>query len=447
MIRIFTAITLILAALTGSGIAQTITLSPYSRYGVGDFFQNTTARNMAMGDLGVATTHFASINRLNPASYADLLYSTIDVSGFAQSSQLRNGTDKENQFTAGFQNVAFGFPSNTGPVVVFGFAPYTGVGYSVSREDSLVGDEETLRYLRAYSGEGGLNQAFAGLGFGTFKNKLKLGVNGYYNFGSLRYSGSVDFAGSEFGNVVPVAMEEKVFLYGGGFQLGAIFSDTLAGKRTGLVGNARRKPVTLLRLGATLDYSFGLDGDRVRQFSTLYIQQGDTIPGQSGENVETGGADIPPRFSFGASLVKPGFWEISGEASFQDLSTFTYFGENGNLQSGMKLALGGEWTPKLDGSYLQRVAYRAGLYYDRGYLQVADQTVGDRGFSFGLGLPASRKGTSLLNRERAYSRINLGIAIGKRGSIASGQPIEELYLRARIGLSISERWFRRYKVD
>lgn len=447
MIRIFTAWILALVALTGSSFAQTITLSPYSRYGVGDFFQNTSARNMAMGDLSIATTHYASINRLNPASYADLLYSTIDVSGFAQQSILSNGTDTEEQFTAGFQNVAFGFPSNTGPVVVFGFAPYTGVGYDVSREDSLVGDDETLRYLRSYSGEGGINQAFIGMGWGAMEGRLKLGINGYYNFGSLRYNGSVSFGNSDLGTVVPVSTEEIVYLYGGGFQLGAIYADTLAGKRAGTLRGDRRAPVTLLRIGANLDYSLGLDGDRVRQFSTLYIQQGDTIPGETGEKVEFGGSDIPPRFGGGISLIKPGYWELSAEASFQDLSRFTYFGANGNLQSGMKVAVGGEWIPKLDGKYLQRIAYRAGAYYDRGYLQVADQTVADRGFSIGFGLPASTKGTSLFNRERAYSRINLGFAIGQRGSISSGQPIDELYLRARVGLTISERWFRRYKVD
>jgi hypothetical protein len=447
MIRIFTALTLAFLSFAGSAFAQTITLSPYSRYGVADFFQNTSARNMAMGDLSIATTHYASINRLNPASYADLLYSTIDVSGFAQSSRLSNGTDNENQFTAGFQNVAFGFPSNTGPVVVFGFAPYTGVGYNVQREDSLVGDEETLRYLRAYAGEGGINQAFIGLGFGLMKERLKLGVNGYYNFGSLRYNGSVSFSGSDLGNIVPVTTAETVYLYGGGFQIGAIFADTLSGKRAGLPRNQRRKPITLLRIGANLDYSFGLNGDRVRQFSTLYIQQGDTIPGEGGQDVEIGGSDIPPRFGGGVSLIKPGYWEISAEASFQDLSQFTYFGVNGDLQSAMKVAVGGEWIPKIDGNYLQRIAYRAGAYYDRGYLQVADQTVADRGFSIGFGLPSSRKGTSLLNRERAYSRINLGLAVGQRGSISSGQPIDELYLRARIGVTISERWFRRYKID
>ena len=427
---------------------QTITLSPYSRYGVGDFFTNTTARNMAMGDLGVATTHYSSVNRLNPASYTDLLYSTLDVSTFAQRSYLRGSDVTEDQFTAGFHNVSFAFPSNTGPVIVFGFAPYTGVGYNVSREDSIVGAGETLTYRRSYTGEGGINQAFAGIGFSMLKRRLRLGVNGYYNFGSLRYTGEIQFAGSEFGGLAPVGYEEKVYLDGAGFQAGLIFADTLSGKRRGLAPGVRRKPITLLRLGANMDYSTGLGGDRTRRFSSLFILDGDTIPGTSGENVELGRAEIPPRYGFGASIIKPGYWEVSAEAVFQDFSKFTYFADNQNLESGMRVALGGEFIPKIDGnSYLGRIAYRFGAYYDRGYLQVADQTITDRGFSFGFGLPASRKGTSLFNRERAYSRINLGFAVGKRGSLSSGQPLDELYIRGRLGVTISERWFRRYRVD
>ncbi|MFK7971518.1 MAG: hypothetical protein AB8F95_14200 [Bacteroidia bacterium] len=448
MIRKFLFWALLVTAFASTGLAQTITLSPYSRYGVGDFFQNTTTRNMAMGDLGVATTHYSSINRLNPASYADLLYSTLDVSGFAQMSRLRDANATEQQFTAGFQNVAYGFPSNTGPVIVFGFAPYTGVGYNVSRTDSLVGSEETLVYQRSYTGEGGINQAFLGLGFNALKRRLKIGVNGYYNFGSLRYTGEVAFGNSNLGNLAPIGYEETVYLSGPGFQVGAIFTDTLSGKRKGKPAKGRRAPITMLRLGATMDYSAGLNGDRVRRFSTLYIDAGDTLPGVSGDDVEQGRSDIPPKFGFGASIIRPGSWELSAEANFQDLTKFTFFDVSGGLQSGMRLALGGEWIPKIDGkSYFQRIAYRGGLYYDRGYLQVADQTVSDRGFSFGFGLPASRKGTSLFNRERAYSRINLGFAVGQRGSISSGLPLDEFYVRARVGVTISERWFRRYRVD
>lgn len=448
MIRIILAWTLVLCAFTSTTLAQTITLSPYSRYGVGDFFQGTTARNMAMGDLGIATTHYASINRLNPASYADLMYSTLDVSGFFQNSRLSDGTLNERQFTAGFQNVAYGFPSNKGPVIVFGFSPYTGVGYNVSREDSLIQDTETLRYRRSYSGEGGLSQAFLGVGFDFMDHRLKLGVNGYYNFGSLRYTGDIIFGSSDFGSLAPVSFEEKVYLYGAGFQLGGIFADTLSGRRAGKPKSSRRDPVTLIRIGANLDYSFGLNGDRTRQFATLYLPGGDTIPGSTGEKVEVGSANIPPRFGGGIAINKPGYWEISAEASFQNLSKFTYFADNQNLQSGMRFAAGGEWIPKIDGnSFFSRIAYRGGLYYDRGYLQVADQTVADRGVSFGFGLPASRKGTSLFNRERAYSRVNLGFQVGKRGSLSAGQPLDEFYIRGRIGVTISERWFRRYRVD
>mgnify|MGYP000047110655 CR=1 FL=1 len=447
MIRILLAWALILCAFTASTMAQTITLSPYSRYGVGDFFQSTTARNMAMGDLSVGTTHYASVNRLNPASYADLLYTTLDVSAFTQLSKLSDGTSKENQFTAGFQNIAFGFPSNTGPVIVFGFAPYTGVGYNVSRADSLIGTEETLRYRRSYTGEGGLNQAFIGFGFGVMKNRLKLGVNGYYNFGSLRYTGDIAFGTSELGSLSPISTDETVYLYGGGLQLGAIYADTLSGKRAGLPKSARRTPVTLIRFGANLDYSLGLDGDRVRSFSSLVLLAGDTIV-TNGEKVQLGGAEIPPRFGGGVSIIRPGHWELSAEAVFQDLSKFTYFNDNQNLQSGMRLALGGEWIPKIESNgYFGRIAYRAGAYYDKGYVQIANENVTDKGVSFGFGLPASKKGTSLFNRERAYSRINLGFQIGQRGSISSAQPLDEFYFRARVGVTISERWFRRFKVD
>ena len=73
---------------------QTLTLSPYSRYGIGDVFSYSSTRNAAMGGIGIGSSALYTTNRLNPASYVDFLNhnpqgrfdlrrTTLDLSGFS----------------------------------------------------------------------------------------------------------------------------------------------------------------------------------------------------------------------------------------------------------------------------------------------------------------------------------------------------------------------------
>ncbi|HRB19761.1 MAG TPA: hypothetical protein PKZ14_06740, partial [Chitinophagales bacterium] len=52
--------------------------SPYSRYGLGNLFDNNNAQSAQMGGLGAAFQSGESVNYLNPASYASLQLTTFD---------------------------------------------------------------------------------------------------------------------------------------------------------------------------------------------------------------------------------------------------------------------------------------------------------------------------------------------------------------------------------
>ena len=444
MIRII-ALIAGLMSVCASLSAQNLTLSPYSRFGIGEIFQSTSARSMAMGDIGQATYSYANINRLNPAGYADLLYTTLDVSGFTQISQLKTRTGKENQQTSGFQNMMFGFPSNGPVVLTMGFSPYSAVGYDISTQyDVFIPD--TARGLANYTSEGGLNQAFLGVASRFLDHRLKVGVNGYYTFGNLVYKWESLVLNSSISEYSGIRVTEATFVAGGGVHLGVMYTDTLAGKRKGQRADFD-DPVTLLRIGGSVDHSFELKGDRLRTLDNNLGSIGilDTIGGA----LELGGVTLPTKFGFGLTLTQLGKWEISAEATYQNWQDFSYFSDAFTLSTGgLRLAAGGEWIPDITSNkYLNRVAYRAGVYRNDTYLTVDGNDISEMGFSVGVGLPASRRVINQFNREAAYSRINLGFSFGRRGQLKDGLPLEELYFRARVGFTINERWFRRVRVD
>jgi hypothetical protein len=435
----------LLALLTNLS-AQNLTLSPYSRFGIGEIFQNTTARNMAMGDIGQATLNYASVNRLNPASYADLFYTTLDVSGFAQLSQLRTRSQEEKQFSAGFQNIMFGFPSN-GPIsITFGFAPYSAVGYDISSQYEVDIEDSTRIAIANYKAEGGLNQAFLGVAGRMLKRKLRLGLNAYFTFGNLLYRWQSALPNESISNFANIEVNEDTYVSGLGLHGGFIYADTLAGKRAGKKV-LFDEPVTLFRIGGSVDHAFDLTGDRL----TILASQtsSGTILDTLGGGLEVGSVSVPTKYGLGISITQPGHWEVSAEATLQNWQSFRYFSDQFRLsQGGLRLAMGGEWIPNISSAkYFSRMAYRLGVYRNDTYLTVDGNDITDLGFTFGLGFPASRKIINQFNREVAYSRFNLGFGFGRRGRLKDGLPLEELYFRVRVGITMNERWFRKVRID
>ena len=62
-----------------------------------------------------------------------------------------------------------------------------------------------------------------------------------------------------------------------------------------------------------------------------------------------------------------------------------------------KFAVGAEWIPNRFsiGSYFNKVAYRAGIKYEKSYLMLSNQQINDFGISFGVGLPVYRSNSTI----------------------------------------------------
>ncbi len=429
----FVLLVTLLAGSTASLFAQDLTISPYSRYGIGDIVSSTTTRNAAMGGLSVATDNYYSINRVNPASYGDLYFTTMDISAFWQASQLRTTAGEGTRYTAGIQNAAFAFPSNKNLILTMGFGPYSSVGYDISARKNVVIADSSLIEETTYAGSGGLNQAFIGAAVRVFDNKLRLGVNGQYNFGNTRYSWTSLLFRSDSVQAtgfLPLSTTEDVYLKGWMVTAGFIYEDTL---------NAAK--YTTFRIGGMIDWTPGLSGDRLTQVSNGLVR--DTL----GE-LTLGTVALPTRFGLGLMVGRFGHWSVGADVQYQDWQQFSYFGEDNDLGRELKIAVGGELTPNQQSlKYLARIDYRMGAYLKQTYLQFNGEAVNDYGVTFGVGLPADAKGNSRFNRGRAVSRINISAELGQRGSLSTGQPLEELYARIRIGATINDRWFVRRVID
>ena len=150
---------------------------------------------------------------------------------------------------------------------------------------------------------------------------------------------------------------------------------------------------------------------------------------------------IPTIWSFGLGFGQDKKWFVGAEYSFQDYSSFSNpFSTAESLEyiDASSIAFGMYFVPDYASftSYLKRVNYRAGVRYDKSGLVINGKEINNFGITFGLGLPLGG----------AFSNLNLGFELGKRGT-TDANLIRESYLKFGVGLSLNDRWFQKRKIN
>ena len=127
---------------------------------------------------------------------------------------------------------------------------------------------------------------------------------------------------------------------------------------------------------------------------------------------------------------------IGGDVDYIDWKTgylfnglpLSYMNNNFRIGAGVEL----KPSKRRLTSYLNRMNYRAGVFYGQMNFLANDEPVNEYGFSLGLGLPISR----------GVSRLDVAFQAGKRGDIVING-LSEMFFRLNFSLSASELWFVR----
>src|SRR5437016_683256 len=73
--------------------------SPYSRYGIGNLVPNGNILNRSMGGISAGIADPTTVNFVNPASYSNLVRTTLDIAAEVDSRTLKS-LDPQGKFTA-----------------------------------------------------------------------------------------------------------------------------------------------------------------------------------------------------------------------------------------------------------------------------------------------------------------------------------------------------------
>lgn len=411
----------ILAAAAGIAFATSAQInSPYSKFGYGLLNDNASASQRQMGGVGYAMNSGRQINVMNPASYAaaDSLTFLFDMGVDLTFINMKEGAVGDTPAASasrkggGLDYITMQVPIGKRMGASLGLVPFSSVGYSFG---SAIANGVSSR-----QGSGGLNQLYLGFAGRIFKG-FSLGANVSYLFGTTVNDIYITADGSTSSST---SLYEKVMeVRDWRLQLGAQYNLNIGQDHRLTAGLTYTPGKSLLGKAWVTKYDVDADQAPVGQ-DTTKLRHHASLP-------DTWGAGLSYRWQNRLFVEADFTYQPWAKEKTLNLPNF----EPTKFADRYQVAVGAEFTPSLRGSYIKRIAYRAGAFYNRDYVMVGDNNVREFGVSFGFGFPALASKT----------QINLGFEYRHRQ--AHPNPLlKESYFNIRLGINFNELWFFQNKI-
>lgn len=421
---LFLALSLLFSALNSfQSSAQTILNSPLSYVGMGELDEGGSPSNAMMGGLGVSNSNGIYANVINPALLARNRYTVLEVGAKAELKELQDTRQHQQIFGGNYHSLNLTLPISSRWTASIGFRPHSSVEYETRsfRRLNLLG-VDSLIY--SYAGKGGVTKL-------TFNNGVRIGKDFYvgigidYLFGTVNRNVSTQNLSD--GQYYKIQLENRID-----------YSDFLF--RGGLAYRKHLKNDMFINVGTSFDLSSTLSSKQLKRFAIMDLS-GITVINADTLNKSTPFAqNLPVSQHFGVSLEKLANWMVGIDYSRTDWTKVdNNLGRSSRLPVSSRWSVGGEYTPDFEAisNYFKRVTYRAGFSYSTtpyDYLGNGKYAV-DKYVSLGVALPL-----------RNLSYLNIAYQIGKRGVLADNG-LEEQYQRITIGLTLSDLWFQKVKLN
>ncbi len=418
-----------LALTLGAAAQNTGDGSIYSRFGLGEPRSYPSSQVQAMGGAATALRSFNYVNFANPATWSDQVLVHAAVGLLYQGVVATDASDQTSRLNAGsFQAFQFSFPilqQKLGAAV--GFMPYSRVNYRVQQPDDFTtgGTDDTTAVAVRFEGTGGLQQIVGGLGY-RLNDNLSVGASVDVVFGIIENQRRTNFLSGDY---IDTNLSTVTQLVGVTGTFGALLSvDGLLGEQDGLMAGARVTLPTKLSSERVQTLGESLDRDTV---STRF----------------EGTTELPLSAAFGLSYHPDARWLLAADVLYEPWSSFDSDlpypgftpGAENFFQDRIRTSAGLEFLPAGDdliASYLERVGYRIGFYYDQAYVvPLAGADLRTLAVTGGLSLPTLLSGT----------RIDLNVEVGTRGS-TDQELVRDLFYRISANVNIGERWFVKRKL-
>jgi hypothetical protein len=423
----FLKIFLLLSLFSGLSYSQNSTLSPYSRFGIGDLTFKGFAYQRGMAGLSIGYTNPSTINVGNPASYAFDSIMVMEIGVNSEALFSRQNDVSTSGLNADLNSLAMAFPIVKNKLgFSFGIIPFSSTGYNIVSESKIdtLNQISDINYL--YKGTGGYTKYYLGAGVKITKS-LSFGVNANYLFGNVINQRKEEFTNSIFFNT---NYQDELSLSDFYFEYGINWKHSLKNDKSIAIGltASPSQNISGERNILWLNYKKGATGfDVIKDTVFLSLEnQGEVV--------------MPASYGLGFCISKLNKWNYGADVKIQNWSEYESFGVKDNLNNSFSISAGGSYVPNnlISSKYASRIEYRFGAYFNKSYLNLNNNgDLNDVGVCLGVGLPIKRN---------FQSKVNCSLQFGKRGTL-SNNLVREQYIRLSIGLTFNEVWFIKKKYD
>jgi hypothetical protein len=409
----------------------------------------TQASQAIMGGASVAVYDPYSVIQVNPASYASLKRPVFETAVMFRGQEYISVGNRQFGNRSDLLGLTLGIPFANGRWgIALGMNPVSKVAYTISEQSPIGATGQNVEFQ--YSGLGGLNRAFGGVGRSIpFRNdslgngsQLSMGVNFNYDFGSIDEISKAYYPRSA--GYLNSRVQSSLSVYGLVVGVGARFQGDLV-KRTHrshsglryMIGAAAELPSDLSASQSRFASSFILGATGVE----FEVDTSSVIRGAKGS------VGLPPQYSVGFSLLNDK-WSATMEYRRRDWTRLSVDLQDYRAGSGLGVntsyIVGGSYRPAGDGrgTFWSTAIYRAGFRYTDDYLVVNGMQLQQIGMSFGMSLP--------LMSSTTRSRVNIGTELGRKGSQENGL-IQERFAHFYLGITITpdlrEQWFKKRRIE
>ncbi len=412
--------------------------SPYSRYGFGIMADRSMGFNKGMGGVAMGFRDGQSINVANPASYSavDSLTALFDLGLSLYNANFKMGDLQSNAKNSSFDYFAFHFRATKGLGIAIGILPFSNINYNFSSTPQKTEGSDRFTSAESFTGEGGLHQVFLGAGIQVFE-PLSIGFNLSYLYGSYKHSINQTF------NEANIYSTQRIY----SADISSYMLDL------GLQYSFKLNKKDKIAFGAA--YSLGHDiNDAVTRTT------GSTKDGEKSDTI-TNAFQFPHIISAGLTYSHGTKWNVGTDFEIQKWNNVkfptqtnddNYISKKNILNDRIKIALGASYTPsEISSNYFNRITYKFGGYYSKSYANAdLTNTISDKPYEFGLSagvtLPITSRhlwhNTPKLNISFQWVHANIPYLNGN-----TQNNLKENYLKLCLGLTFSERWFYKWKVQ
>jgi len=419
--------------------AQNKSISPYSRFGIGELSHGSFSFNRSLGNSAVGIFSEYSYNDANIASLSFVKQPVFELIGKFQAINFSTSTSTGYNSKGSFEGFALVLPFRKPGGFTLGITPYSGVGYAFTSGEQI---DDTTSVAYTYNGTGGLNKAFAGISRAKSWNgdslMVSFGAKANFLFGNIARQSVAEYTGDYFVNT-----EQKSTSSLNNFQFV-------------LGGLAKWQPkasTTVYTFGVQYALASNLNGSQELATRTFVPINGgsknykDTVIYSKDSDLKV---KIPSTFSIGAGVSFNEKLQVNVAYQTQTWSAFTQSGVRdkfvGSLQNEKTISGGVVYQPKrltvFRAPVWQITQYKFGAFKSTGYINLNNTAVERSGINFGLSIP--------LRKTTSNSKFHISGEYGVQGSTENNL-IKEKYYSIYFGLSLTpnfvDRWFVKRKYD